>query len=90
MKKDKGFIRDSEQDHAFAFLKDKLCNASLLRLCNFDLTFEVECDASRIGIGIILMQKKWLVAYFSEKLNSTPLSCSTYELYALLRALKTR
>ncbi|XP_072064137.1 uncharacterized protein [Arachis hypogaea] len=90
IKKDVGFKWEREQDIAFHTLKDCLCSAPILILPNFDKTFEIECDASGIGIGAVLMQEKRAIAFFSEKLNLAQRKYSTYdkELYALVRALE--
>ena len=81
----------SEQDRAFIEIKERLCSAPLLALLDFSKTFEIECSALGIGIEAVLMQEKWLIAYFSEKLNGAALNYPTYdkELYALARALET-
>jgi len=73
----------------FNLLNDKLTNAPLLCLPNFDKAFEIECDASSVGIGAVLTQDSKLVAYFSEKLHGATLNYSTYDkdVYALVRAL---
>ena len=88
VKKSVGFKWDSEQDRAFIEIKERLCDAPLLALPDFLKTFEIECDASGIGIGTILMQEKWPITYFSEKINGAALSYPTYDkdLYALVRA----
>ncbi|WVZ58137.1 hypothetical protein U9M48_008440 [Paspalum notatum var. saurae] len=78
-------------EDAFNLLKDKLTHAPLLQLSDFGKTFELECDASGVGIGDVLMQENKPVAYLSEKLSGPVLNYSTYdkELYALVRSLKT-
>jgi len=55
------------QESSFDTLKDKLTHAPLLQLPNFGKTFELECDASGVGIGGVLMQDGKPVAYLSEK-----------------------
>jgi hypothetical protein len=79
------------QQQAFGALKSKLTQAPLLQLPNFEKTFELECDASGIGIGGVLIQGGKPVAFFSEKLHGPSLNYSTYDkkLYALVRVLQT-
>ena len=85
IKKFMGFKWGEEQENTFSLLKSKLILAPLLSLPDFNKAFEIECDASRISIRAVLMQEKWPIAYFSEKLNSAALNYPTYdkELYAL-------
>ena len=66
-------------EKAFNLLKDKLTNAPLLCLPNFDKAFEIKCDASGVGIGVILMHDSKPDAYFSEKFHGATLNYSTYD-----------
>jgi hypothetical protein len=53
--------------------------------------FELECDGSDIGLGVVLLQEGKLLAYFSEKFSGASLKYSTYdkELYTLVHTLHT-
>ncbi|XP_057976012.1 uncharacterized protein LOC131163441 [Malania oleifera] len=86
-----GFKWGNAQEHAFKMLKDRLCSAPLLHLLDFTKNVETERDAPGICIGVVFMQDKHPIAYFSEKLNGATLNYSMYdkELYALVRAFQT-
>ena len=89
-KKNVSFTWGKAQQHAFDELKRRLTQAPLLVLPDFTKTFEIECDASNIGIGGVLMQNGRPVAYHSEKLDGARLNYPIYdkELFALVRVLQ--
>jgi hypothetical protein len=91
MKKGVPFSWGTTQENVLTMLKDKLTHAPVLQLSDFNKTFELECDASGIGLCGVLLQDGKPVAYFSEKLSGPILNYSTYdkELYALVRTLET-
>ncbi|GJV45891.1 putative reverse transcriptase domain-containing protein [Tanacetum coccineum] len=48
---------------AFQLLKQKLCSAPILALPEGSKNFVVYCDASRKGLGAVLMQMEKVIAY---------------------------
>ncbi|GKC48687.1 putative reverse transcriptase domain-containing protein [Tanacetum coccineum] len=65
---------------AFQLLKQKLCSAPILALPEGSENFVVYCDASRKGLGAVLMQKEKVIAYASRQLKVYEKNYTTYDL----------
>ncbi|GJY17551.1 putative reverse transcriptase domain-containing protein [Tanacetum coccineum] len=98
-----GIAQDSDRDSsisrfdwsdkakaAFQLLKQKLCSAPILALPKGSENFVVYYDASRKGLGAVLMQREKVIAYASCQLKIHEKNYTTHdlELKALVFALK--
>jgi hypothetical protein len=77
--KKRAFKWDTEADQAFEKLKQAVSTPPVLALPDFNQSFVVECDASGLGLGPVLMQGGRPISYFSKSLKGRELSLSTYE-----------
>ncbi|GKD04193.1 putative reverse transcriptase domain-containing protein, partial [Tanacetum coccineum] len=78
--KSKSFDWGEEQERAFQTLKEKLCNAPVLALPDGSKDFVVYCDASRLGLGSVLMQRGKVIAYASRQLKIHEKNYTTHDL----------
>ncbi|GKB28792.1 putative reverse transcriptase domain-containing protein [Tanacetum coccineum] len=79
-----------KQEAAFQLLKQKLCSAPILALPKGSEDFIAYCDASKKGLGVVLMQREKVIAYASRQLKIHEKNYTTHdlELGAVVFALK--
>ena len=78
MKKDE-FSWTPKETKAFEHLKEAMCLASILATSDFTKTFIVECNASRNGIGVLLMQEGRPIAFEICPMKGNYLQKAVYE-----------
>ena len=74
------FIWSDACENSFQLLKEKLNIAPVLTLPNREDKFTVYCDASRVGLGCVLMQNGRVVAYASRQLKKHEQNYPTHDL----------
>jgi ribonuclease HI len=91
LKKEKKFQWTDECEVCFQELKKRLVSAPILCLSDLEKEFQVYCDASRLGLGSVLMQGGKVVAYASRQLKKHETNYPTHdlELASVVHALKT-
>jgi hypothetical protein len=89
LKKD-SFVWSEAAQVAFDNLKSAMTKAPVLALPNFEQDFQIDTDASGVGMGAVLSQNGHPIAYFSKKFCPKLLLASTYvrELCAITTAVK--
>nr|CAI5836698.1 unnamed protein product [Callosobruchus analis] len=88
IKKNQAFLFGEEQVKAFKQLKEIICTRPVLAIYNPDLQTELHTDASKLGIGGILLQKQRddrfkPVQYFSRQTSKEEQHYHSYELETL-------
>ncbi|GJY56442.1 putative reverse transcriptase domain-containing protein [Tanacetum coccineum] len=84
------FVWGDKQEAAFQLLKQKLCSAPILALPEGSEDFIAYCDASKKGLGDVLMQREKVISYASRQLKIHEKNYTTHdlELGAVVFALK--
>ncbi|KAL5547177.1 hypothetical protein UlMin_006864 [Ulmus minor] len=89
-KKEVKYTWDDQCEEAFQELKKRLTSAPILTISNSEEPYTVYTDASRTGLGCVLMQHGKVVAYASRQLKTHEQNYPTHdlELAAVIFALK--
>ncbi|KAK1695093.1 hypothetical protein QYE76_011790 [Lolium multiflorum] len=90
LKKDKKFDWTDKCEESFQKLKARLKTAPILIMPDITKPFDVYCDASKIGLGCVLMQEGKVISYLSRQLKQHEQNYPTHdlELAAVVLALK--
>ncbi|XP_026287254.2 uncharacterized protein K02A2.6-like [Frankliniella occidentalis] len=78
-KKDRQWVWLPDHETAFENLKQKLAEVTTLHHFDPKKTLELQCDASKVGVGACLMQEKKPIAWASRSMNSAERNYSQSE-----------
>jgi hypothetical protein len=90
LQKDHKFAWIEECEVAFRTLRELLTTAPVLAQPDIEKSFDMFCDASKNGLGCVLIQDRRVIAYASCQLRKHDINYPTHdlELAAIVRALK--
>ena len=90
LEKNAKFVWTKQCQDSFKELKKRLTSAPVLILPDLTKSFSIYCDASRQGLGGVLMQEGRVVAYAYRQLRKHEFNYPTHdlELAAMVHALK--
>jgi hypothetical protein len=90
LEKNAKFVWTKQCQASFEELKKRLTTTHVLILPDLNKSFSIYCDASRRGLGCVLMQDGQVVAYASRQLRKHELNYPTHDLKlaAMVHALK--
>jgi hypothetical protein len=90
LEKDKKCVWSEACQDSFEELKKRLTTAPVLAMPDIYKSFDIYCDASKQGLGCVLMQEGHVIAYASRQLRKHEQNYPTHdlELAAVVHALK--
>lgn len=83
LKKDSLWHWDGNTEKVFNELKETLCKAPVLRYFDINLPVTLSVDASKYGLGAVLLQNNLPIAYASKALTETEIKYAQIEKEAL-------
>nr|GEY79755.1 putative reverse transcriptase domain-containing protein [Tanacetum cinerariifolium] len=91
MRKGEKFVWDEEREKSFEELKKRLVSAPILTLPFDSGGFQIYSDASKKGLGYVLMQHGKVIAYASRQLKPYEVNYPTHDLHlAAVKVLNMR
>nr|GEX94809.1 retrotransposon protein, putative, Ty3-gypsy subclass [Tanacetum cinerariifolium] len=80
MRKDEKFVWNEEREKSFEELKQRLVSAPILTFLSGSGGFQIYSDASKKGLGCVLMQHGKVIAYASRQLKPYEVNYPTHDL----------